>query len=86
MRLQHAVKRPDSAREAIEIAFEETFPNAYRVAQVHDTALLEPIGGVVAEAWAFDETDRHPTWAVQKRGGYWTLASFSWQHTLNQAV
>jgi hypothetical protein len=84
--LQLVTQRPDSAREALAIAFDCTFPEAHRIAEVHDTELLEPFDGVRAEAWRLDASDRHPTWAVLRRGGYWTLASLSWQHALNEAV
>ena len=84
--LQLVTQRPRSAREAISIAFDSSFPEAHRVAEIRDVALLEPFDSIRAEAWLLDASDRHPTWAVLQKGGCWRLASLSWQRTLNQAV
>jgi hypothetical protein len=86
MSLQLVTQRPGNAREALAIAFDCSFPAAHRVAEIQDTALLEPFDGIRAEAWLLDAADRHPTWAVLRKGGCWKLASLSWQHALNQVI
>ena len=86
MSLQLVTQRPGSAKEALAIAFDSSFPEAHRIAEIQDTALLEPFDGIRAEAWLLDASDRHPTWAVLRKSGSWTLASLSWQHALSQAV
>jgi hypothetical protein len=67
MSLQLVTRRPGNAREALAIAFDCSFPEAHRIAEIRDVALLEPFDGVRAEAWLLDTSDRHPTWAVLRK-------------------